>query len=37
MVGECKDRLFEECVLDFGKSQFVVDRPLPLGIFVGEG
>ena len=29
-VGECQDRLFQEGFL-------MVDRPLPLGIFVGEG
>ena len=37
MVRECKDRLLQEGLLYFGEGNFVVDRPLPLGIFVCEG
>ena len=37
MVGEYKDRLFQEGLLDCREGHFVVDRPLPLGIFVREG
>ena len=37
MVRKCEDRLFQEGLLYFGEGQFVVNGPLPLGIFVDEG
>ena len=37
MVRECEDGLFQEGLLDFGEGDFMVDRPLPLGIFMSEG
>ena len=36
MVGEGEYRLFQEGFLDFEESLFMVNRPLPLGIFVSE-
>ena len=37
MVGEREDRLLKKCLLYFGECDFVIHRPLPLGIFVSEG
>ena len=36
VVREGKHGFFEESLLYFGESHFMIDRPLPLGIFVGE-
>ena len=37
VVGECEYWLFQERFFYFCKGDFVVYRPLPLGIFMGEG
>ena len=37
VVWKGEDRLFQEGLLYFGKGDFVVNGPLPLGIFVSEG
>ena len=36
MVWEREDGLFQKCILNLGEGDFMVDRPLPLSVFVGE-